>query len=40
MRILALGDRALRIPQTADLGLTPQQFLGLTLEVIEMRASG
>ncbi len=31
---------ALRVPQTPDVGLTPQQFLGLTLELIEMRTSG
>jgi hypothetical protein len=32
---VAFGDRVLRIPQTAGLGLTTQQFLGLTLELIE-----
>ena len=35
-----LGDRVLRIPETATLGLTPQQFLGLTLELIEMGTRG
>ena len=37
---VAFRDGALRIPQTPDLGLTPQQFLGLTLELIEMRTRG
>ena len=33
-------DGALRIPQTPELGLTPQQFLGLTLQLIEMGTRG
>ena len=37
---VAFRDGALRIPQTPDLGLTPQQFLRLTLELIEMRTRG
>lgn len=35
-----LGDRALRIPQSSQLGLTPGQFLRLTLELIEMGTGG
>ena len=37
---VAFRDGALGIPQTPDLGLTPQQFFGLTLELIEMRTRG
>ena len=33
-------DGALRIPETAKLGVTPKQFLGLTLELIEMGTRG
>ena len=35
-----LGDRALRIPETPELRLTPKQFLRLTLELIEIGTSG
>jgi hypothetical protein len=37
---VAFRNGALRITQTADPGLTPQQFLGLTLELIEMGTRG
>jgi hypothetical protein len=37
---VACRNGALRLPQAPDVGLTPQQFLGLTLELVEMRTSG
>ena len=33
-------NRALRIPETPELGLTPQQVLGLTLQLIEVGTRG